>query len=231
VKQVLGRRMVRDELSSARIAGGLGRCQHQFLQNRATTAQAQEPSAEAGRTTRSGYFVARRANAPAASALRPRGLVRLPQLGRIPLVCDYGAGRCVHLSVQQCKCREIPPCRSADIGGLRSWSGMIAAVLVRFAYRAVSHAFAALWLLRMSDREKDVEILALRHQLAVLQRQLGGQRPRLRSEDRVLLAALLVPLARATLRRLRLLLKLEGDAAIVAGSLVPVVSQEDPTDG
>jgi hypothetical protein len=47
---------------------------------------------------------------------------------------------------------------------------MIAAVWVGFAYLAVSHAFAALWLLRMTDREKDVEILALRHQLAVLHR-------------------------------------------------------------
>jgi hypothetical protein len=75
---------------------------------------------------------------------------------------------------------------------------MIAAVLVRFAYLVVSHAFAALWLLRISDREKDVEI-------AVLHRQLGDQRPLLRPEDRALLAALLVPLARATLRRLRLL--------------------------
>ncbi|MFJ5991435.1 hypothetical protein [Lentzea sp. NPDC092896] len=82
---------------------------------------------------------------------------------------------------------------------------MIAAVLVRFAYLAVSKAFAALWLLRMTEREKDVEILALRHQLVVLRRQLGDQRPRLRPEDRALLAALLVPVARATLRRLRLL--------------------------
>ena len=41
-------------------------------------------------------------------------------------------------------------------------------MLVRFAYLAVSHAFAALRLLRMTDREKDVEILALRHQLTVL---------------------------------------------------------------
>src|SRR5690349_18585713 len=81
---------------------------------------------------------------------------------------------------------------------------MIAAVLVRFAYLAVSHTFAALWLLRMAEREKDVEILALRHQLAVLRRQLGDQRARLRPEDRALLAALLVPLARATLHRLRL---------------------------
>ena len=82
---------------------------------------------------------------------------------------------------------------------------MIAAVLLRFAYLAVSHVFAALWLLRMTDREKDIEILALRHQLAVLQRQLGGQRPRLRPEDRALLAVFLEPLTRAALRRFRLL--------------------------
>ena len=50
----------------------------------------------------------------------------------------------------------------------------------------------------MTDREKDVGILALRHQLAVLQRQIGDHRPRLRPEDRALLAALLVPLARTT---------------------------------
>jgi len=86
----------------------------------------------------------------------------------------------------------------------RSSSGMIAAVLVRFTYLAVSHAFAALWLLRMSDREKDVEILALRHQLEVLRRQIGDQRPRLRPEDRALLAAFLEPLTRAALRRFRL---------------------------
>ena len=78
-------------------------------------------------------------------------------------------------------------------------------MLVRFAYLAVSNAFAALRLLRMTDREKDVEILALRHQLTVLRRQLSDQRPRLRPEDRALLAALLAPLARATLRRLQLL--------------------------
>jgi transposase len=57
----------------------------------------------------------------------------------------------------------------------------------------------------MTDREKDVEILALRHQLTILQRQLGDQRPRLRAEDRMFLAALLVPLYRGVLRRLRLL--------------------------
>ncbi|WP_439657699.1 hypothetical protein ACSHWB_35665 [Lentzea sp. HUAS TT2] len=76
--------------------------------------------------------------------------------------------------------------QQASVG--TSPSGMIAVVLVRFAYLAVSYAFAALWLLRMTDREKDVEILALRHQFVVLSRQLGDQRPRLRPEERVLLA-------------------------------------------
>ncbi|GAA3837175.1 hypothetical protein [Streptomyces chiangmaiensis] len=64
-------------------------------------------------------------------------------------------------------------------------------MLARFAYLAVSHAFAALRLLPMTDHEKDTEILALRHQLAVLHRQLGYQRPRFRAEDRTFLAALL----------------------------------------
>jgi hypothetical protein len=77
-------------------------------------------------------------------------------------------------------------------------------VLVRFVYLAVTHAFAALRLVPMTDREKDIEILALRHQLTVLQRQLGDQRPQLRPEDRAFLAALLAPPARTTLRRLRL---------------------------
>ena len=41
-------------------------------------------------------------------------------------------------------------------------------MLLRFAYLTVSHAFAALRLLPLSDHEKDTEILALRHQLGVL---------------------------------------------------------------
>ncbi len=79
-------------------------------------------------------------------------------------------------------------------------------MLLRFTYLAVSHAFSLLRLLpMMPDRDKNIEILALRHQLGVLQRQLTGQRPQLQPQDRAFLAALLVPMARATLRRLRLL--------------------------
>jgi putative transposase len=46
-------------------------------------------------------------------------------------------------------------------------------------------------LLPMSDRDKDVEILALRHQIAVLQLQLGDRRARFTPADRAFLAALL----------------------------------------
>jgi hypothetical protein len=40
-------------------------------------------------------------------------------------------------------------------------------VLGRLVYLAASNAFAALRLLPMGDRDKDIEILALRHQISV----------------------------------------------------------------
>lgn len=79
-------------------------------------------------------------------------------------------------------------------------------MLFRFAYLAVSNTFAVLRLLPMSGGEKDAEILALRHQVRVLQRQLGGQRVRFEPADRALLAALLGTLSRGTLRRLQLVM-------------------------
>ena len=78
-------------------------------------------------------------------------------------------------------------------------------MLLRLAYLGVTNAFALLRLLPMSDRDKDVEILALRHQLTVLQRQLGTERVRLDGSDRAFLAALLHRLPRDVLRQVRLL--------------------------
>jgi hypothetical protein len=43
-------------------------------------------------------------------------------------------------------------------------------VLLRLAYLGVTNAFALLRLPPLSDRDKNAEILALRYQLAVLQR-------------------------------------------------------------
>jgi transposase len=80
-------------------------------------------------------------------------------------------------------------------------------VLLRLAYLTVTNTFAVLRLLPMSDRAKDVEILALRHQLVVLQRQLDPSAVTFTPADRAFLAALLQPLPRTVLRRLQLLVR------------------------
>src|SRR5215475_9374958 len=57
--------------------------------------------------------------------------------------------------------------------------------------------------------DKDIEILALRHQITILQRQLGTTRPRFSAGDRAFLAAPLHRLPRAVLGRFRLLVRPE----------------------
>ena len=78
-------------------------------------------------------------------------------------------------------------------------------MLLRLAYLAVTNAFAVLRLLPMSSRDKDVEILALRHQITVLERQLGKEKVRFDASDRAFLAALPHRLPRDVLRKVRLL--------------------------
>ena len=67
--------------------------------------------------------------------------------------------------------------------------------------------FSLLRLLPVSDRDKDVEILPLRHQITVLERQLGKTRPQFFPADRIFLAALLHRIPREVLSRFRLLVK------------------------
>jgi transposase len=76
-------------------------------------------------------------------------------------------------------------------------------VLLRLPYLVVSSVFALIRLLPMSDIDKDIEILTLRHQLAVLQRQID--RPRVTPADRAFLAAVLHLLPRPRLRQLHLI--------------------------
>jgi len=82
---------------------------------------------------------------------------------------------------------------------LSSWP----TVLLRLSYLALTCVFAFLRLLPMSGTDKDIEILALRHQLAILQRHVDT--PRLTPPDRTFLAALLLRVPRPTLRRLHLI--------------------------
>ena len=70
-------------------------------------------------------------------------------------------------------------------------------MLFRFVYLAVSHTFAWLALLTRSDASKELEILVLRHEIAVLRRQVA--RPKPDWADRGVLAAL----ARLLSRHLR----------------------------
>ncbi|MEO3781467.1 hypothetical protein ABGB16_32730 [Micromonospora sp. B11E3] len=80
-------------------------------------------------------------------------------------------------------------------------------MLSRPAYLGVTNALALLRLLPTSDRDKHAEILALRHQVIILERQLNGEKVRFTPSDRAWLAALLHRLPRDTLRHLRLLVR------------------------
>lgn len=82
-------------------------------------------------------------------------------------------------------------------------------MLLRLTYLGLTNALGLLRLLPMSDRDKDAEILALRHQITILERQLGGEKVRFAPADRAFLAALLHRLPRNVLRGIRLLVQPE----------------------
>jgi hypothetical protein len=82
-------------------------------------------------------------------------------------------------------------------------------VLLRLTYLAVTNAFAMLRLLPMSDLAKEVEILALRHRIAVLERHLHGAKVRFTPTDRAFLAALLHRAPSSVLYQIRLLVRPE----------------------
>src|SRR5437660_1506472 len=79
----------------------------------------------------------------------------------------------------------------------------LSVVLLRLPYLTLTSVVTLIRLLPMSDIDKNIEILTLRHQLAVLQRQVD--KPSLTRSDRAFLAALLHRLPRARLRQLHLI--------------------------
>src|SRR2546423_15616493 len=98
--------------------------------------------------------------------------------------------------------------RGGQVGSLaargphgQALSGLVS---MRFAYLVVLRVFGWLALLARSDRAKDTEILILRHQVAVLQRQVKA--PRLSWADQAVMAALSRMLSRGQLGQLSLII-------------------------
>nr|WP_202452071.1 hypothetical protein [Streptomyces sp. SID4948] len=71
----------------------------------------------------------------------------------------------------------------------------------------MTNACATLRLLPMTGQDKNTEILALRHQIVVLERQLNGKRVSFTAGDRAFLTALLHGSPKDVLRRMRLLVR------------------------
>src|SRR5436190_7709368 len=71
--------------------------------------------------------------------------------------------------------------------------------LCRYLYWSLRRLLELVVLRRRSEREKEIEILLLRHQLRLLERQVA--RPQPRQSDRALLAAFCRVLPRQTWRR------------------------------
>ena len=61
---------------------------------------------------------------------------------------------------------------------------MMTGCAVALAYLAVTNTFAILRLVPVSDGDNNTEILVLRHQIAVLERQLGERKVRFALPDR-----------------------------------------------
>jgi hypothetical protein len=82
----------------------------------------------------------------------------------------------------------VPAACTRVRASLHDFAGSLALVSFRLVYLAVSRAFAWLALLAPSHASKDVEILVLGHEIAVLQRQVASPKPDW--ADRGVLAAL-----------------------------------------
>jgi hypothetical protein len=76
-------------------------------------------------------------------------------------------------------------------------------VLVSFVYVVACRLFALVLLLGRSDGSKELEIVLLRHELAILRRET--RRPQLTARDRLVLAALSRVLPRRSWQRFLLL--------------------------
>jgi hypothetical protein len=126
-----------------------------------------------------------------------------------PLPAARPASRHGRRSPDERRLRRIRGEVVAESGHSESVSNALA-VLLRLAYLVVTNAVTLLRVLPMSNQDKDIEILALRHQLLILHCQAGT--PTFTPTDRMLLAGLLHHLPGRKLRQL--LLRVRPDAIL-----------------
>jgi putative transposase len=81
----------------------------------------------------------------------------------------------------------VVPERGGWRGRVSARAGLSERIVVSLLYWSLRRLVELLVLRRRSEREKEIEILLLRHQLMVLERQVA--RPQLRQADRALLAS------------------------------------------
>src|ERR1022692_1586275 len=96
---------------------------------------------------------------------------------------------------------------------------------LRFVFVLTTRLAAWLRLSRREERWKTAEILILRHQLAVLQRQ-QPRRPKLNWADRALLATLLSVIPKARRQGLRLLVTPGHDPALAPRDHPPTLGRQ-----
>ncbi len=168
------------------------------------TADSQDSSGYAQRLAHAAQADPGRSRAPQPVRLGLQGGSGLPAHGRDLPACQPGGNGRDRQSLSPCGRVWVPITLSQpltrrlllDRGGqvrhlaARGSHAQALSVLVSLqsAYLAVLRVFSWLALLARSDRAKDTEILILRHQVAVLQRQVRA--PRLSWADRAILAAL-----------------------------------------
>jgi hypothetical protein len=94
----------------------------------------------------------------------------------VGLPANGGLSRYVRCAGWPVRLPETSPVLVTPPGTVVATSGSMISCVGPLVYLAIMNLFSALRLLSVGERDKDAEILALRHQVTILERQLGDRR-------------------------------------------------------